>query len=103
MSGSIFRCVSLGRAICRTLGNDGVAVIATDISQSGLDETVELAMRDRAEIEAKLMDVTDSSMVKETIEGIEQIDILMNCAGWDALMPFITGRTLSVSGGLTMM
>ncbi|HIG43108.1 MAG: SDR family oxidoreductase [bacterium] len=79
----------IGRAICRSLGKDGTFVIATDVSQAGLDETVSLALADGVEIESKLMDVTDSKMVIQTIEGIEQIDIAVNCAGWDSLMPFL--------------
>lgn len=79
----------IGRAICRSLGKDGTFVIATDVSQEGLDETVGLALADGAEIESKLMDVTDSKMVMQTIEGIEQIDIAVNCAGWDSLKPFL--------------
>jgi 2-hydroxycyclohexanecarboxyl-CoA dehydrogenase len=35
------------------------------------------------------MDVTDSEMVRQTINGVGQIDILVNCAGWDSLMPFL--------------
>ncbi len=79
----------IGRAICRSLGKDGTFVIATDVSQAGLDETVSLALADGVEIESKLMDVTDSKMVIQIIEGIEQIDIAVNCAGWDSLMPFL--------------
>jgi len=79
----------IGRAICLALGSDGVSVIATDITQDGLDETVRLATADASQCAAALMDVTDSEMVRQTIEDIGQVDILVNCAGWDSLMPFL--------------
>ena len=79
----------IGRAICLALGSKGVLVIATDISSDGLEETVKLATEESSRCEARMMDVTDSEMVKQTIEEIGQIDILVNCAGWDSLMPFL--------------
>jgi 2-hydroxycyclohexanecarboxyl-CoA dehydrogenase len=79
----------IGRAICQSLGSDGIAVVATDISQAGLDETVRLVTSDGAQCESKLMDVTDSDDVKQTVTETGEIDILVNCAGWDALMPFL--------------
>ena len=76
----------IGRAICHSLIDDGMYVIATDISQTGLDETVSIAP---GQCEAKLLDVTNSDMVREAVVSIDHLDILVNCAGWDSLMPFL--------------
>ena len=79
----------IGRAICLSLGATGIFVNATDVSKEGLEETVNLASSAGSSCTAALMDVTDSDMVKQTISDIGQIDILVNCAGWDSLMPFL--------------
>ena len=83
----------IGQAICQSLAADGVLVMATDISQQGLDETVRLSTSGSQRCEARIMDVTDSEQVKQTIAKVEsqlgQVDILVNCAGWDSLMPFL--------------
>ena len=76
----------IGRAICHSLIDDGMYVIATDISQTGLDETVSIAP---GQCEAKLLDVTNSDMVREAVASIDHLDILVNCAGWDSLMPYL--------------
>ena len=79
----------IGRAICQSLGKSAASVIATDISEQGLTETLALVVNEGGECTSTLLDVTDSDMVSKTVADIGQIDILVNCAGWDSLMPFL--------------
>ena len=71
----------IGRAICLALGSKGVSVVATDISRNSLEETVNLATADGSRCKAKLMDVTNSGMVRQTIEEIGQIDVAAGYSG----------------------
>ncbi len=79
----------IGRAICQSLGKNDVFVVATDISEQGVKETEALVVGTGGKCASTILDVTDSDMVRKTVADVDRIDILVNCAGWDSLMPFL--------------
>jgi len=83
----------IGQAISQNLAADGLLVMATDISQTGLDATVKLSTEGGGRCVARMMDVTRTDLVSQTVADIiselGRIDVLVNCAGWDSLMPFL--------------
>ena len=64
----------IGRAISDALAADGVRVAACDVTE-GPDIVP--------------MDVTDSDSVRAAVEQVGAVDVLVNCAGWDELHPFL--------------
>jgi len=83
----------IGRAISRSLGNSGHLVIVTDIDADGAESTRREIVSGNGKAVAVTMDVTSPDSVASTIAGIIDehagIHVLVNCAGWDALMPFV--------------
>lgn len=82
----------IGRAVSLALADAGYRIAATDIDPAAADGTLELAGGDE-DRRSFAMDVTDSDQVRQVIAHIAQdmgrIEILVNCAGWDSLMPFM--------------
>jgi 2-hydroxycyclohexanecarboxyl-CoA dehydrogenase len=79
----------IGQAISISMAAAGHHVVATDISSSGLEKTLDLVS---GSVESRILDVTSSSAVASVISDIGNtrgIDILVNCAGWDRLQPFL--------------
>lgn len=78
----------IGSAIARAFAGDGAAVAVCDINLSGAEALA-------AEIGglAVEMDVTDTSSVRagvaKVIQELGGIDVLVNSAGWDKVMPFV--------------
>ena len=82
----------IGRAVTLSLAAAGHSVIATDIDLTAADETLQ-SIPGNNDCHAYKMDVTDSTAVGEVVSCIEKnagaVEILVNCAGWDSLMPFV--------------
>lgn len=78
----------IGGAICRGLAADGRAVAVADLSR----EAAEKVAADIDGIGVPL-DVTDpdsvASAIAETTEKLGAPEIVVNCAGWDELKPFL--------------
>lgn len=74
----------IGGAICRHLAEAGHAVLVADLQ---LDRAEAVA----AEIDglAVELDVTDPSSCTAAVAAHDRVDILVNCAGWDELKPFL--------------
>lgn len=78
----------IGGAVCRALVADGCRVAVADLSvehaQPVADEVgglaVALDVRDPASVDAA---------VSGAVDGLGPIDVLVNCAGWDELRPFL--------------
>jgi len=72
----------IGRSICIELSRSGACVIATDIAQSDLDETVTLCGDNSVAVS---LDVTSESqwqeVISSTLDEHGRIDILVNNAG----------------------
>ena len=81
----------IGRAISLALVETH-HVAMTDLSVEGLAATAEEMPADASHSSTEL-DVTDSERVGKIIGELESalgsIDVLVNCAGWDELMPFL--------------
>lgn len=83
----------IGRAIVEALARDGASVAAADLLGEEAEQTA-AAVRDRGgTATAAMMDVTSSASVNEAVEHVSAtlgpVDILVNCAGWDVLLPFV--------------
>jgi len=62
----------IGAAICRRLEADGLEVVATDLK--GAD---------------RVLDITDPAAAAALAEELGPVDVLVNNAGWDRVMPFL--------------
>lgn len=79
----------MGAAIARRLDEAGNRVVVADI-QVDLGETVAASLQNGIFVE---MDLSQATAVSEAAEWVLQevgtIDILVNCAGFDVVMPFL--------------
>ena len=66
----------IGAAVSGVLASAGWQVIAASISQHEIDE-----FTGPADIDLRLLDVTDNSSVNTLFSGLEKLDALVNCAG----------------------
>ena len=74
----------IGGAICRALAQDGCRVVVADL-------ITEHAQKVAAEAEgvAVALDVRDPASVEAAAATAGDVDVLVNCAGWDELVPFL--------------
>jgi hypothetical protein len=83
----------IGRATARTLAEAGAQVTASDVNVAGLDETIAQIKAAGGTAEARQLDVTDPAAIKVTAEAVTAdhgaMDVLVNVAGWDKIMPFM--------------
>lgn len=83
----------IGREICLGLARDGRKVAVADFRPEEAQKTVELVSELGAVALAVPMDVADSDSVAtgllQVIDELGPIEILVNCAGWDDLKPFL--------------
>ena len=77
----------LGAAICRTMAEDGAKVIAVDVNESKLQNTVKEIINSGGNIKSYSMNVGDEKNVEEVINQIikeyGKIDAVINNAGID--------------------
>ena len=82
----------IGREICLGLARKGRKVAVADINLAGAQETQAMTTEAGATALAVQMDVSDSDAVHvgllEVIDELGPVEVLVNCAGWDELMPF---------------
>ena len=82
----------IGREICLGLARNGRKVAVADINLAGAQETQAMMTEAGATALAVQMDVSDSDAVHvgllEVIDELGPVEVLVNCAGWDELMPF---------------
>jgi 2-hydroxycyclohexanecarboxyl-CoA dehydrogenase len=74
----------IGGAICRALAENGLRVVVADV-------ITEHAQKVAAEIDgaAVALDVRDPASVEAAAATAGDVDVLVNCAGWDELVPFL--------------
>ncbi|HET6507898.1 MAG TPA: SDR family NAD(P)-dependent oxidoreductase [Baekduia sp.] len=83
----------IGRAIAAGLATDGFQVVIVDLRQAEAEETVSAIEEGGGVALAVEADVADSASVEAAVRAAEErfghVDVLVNCAGWDDLMPFM--------------
>jgi 2-hydroxycyclohexanecarboxyl-CoA dehydrogenase len=83
----------IGRAIVDALAQDGCAVAVADVRPDGADEAAAAVNAAGGRAIGIAMDVCDAGEVGAAVEaataGLGPIAILVNCAGWDDLRPFL--------------
>jgi 2-hydroxycyclohexanecarboxyl-CoA dehydrogenase len=83
----------IGRAIGLALAADQRAVAVADINEDDAVETASLIVSGGGRARAVRLDVTDAGSVRSGIEGaraeLGPIEIVVNNAGWDELVPFL--------------
>lgn len=84
----------IGRAIAGMFAEQGADVMIGDFRiEDAQIAAGEISLSTGRRIEAMRADVTDFEQVKklvgETIRRFDKIDVLVNSAGWDRLMPFV--------------
>ena len=84
----------IGRATALALGLEGARVAIADIAAENArqvrDEVAESGFSSAIACPVDLTKRTEvEQMVKTVLEEFGQIDILVNCAGWDRLEPFV--------------
>lgn len=83
----------IGRAICLALAEVGRQVVVADLDRGGAEETVRLISDADGQAVSVSMDVTSAESIHlgrlEAVDRFGPIEILVNSAGWDVLMPFL--------------
>jgi len=83
----------IGREICMALAGDGRRIAVADINFAGALATAEAIDAGGGIAVAVAMDITSTDSVTsghiEVVDELGPIEILVNCAGWDELMPFL--------------
>ncbi|MDR7555860.1 MAG: SDR family NAD(P)-dependent oxidoreductase [Armatimonadota bacterium] len=83
----------IGRAVCLALAREGTRVAVADINAPGAATVADEIRAAGGEELAVAMDVTSRASVAAGIEQVlaawGQIDLLVNAAGWDRIMPFV--------------
>ncbi len=78
----------IGKAVAEAFATEGARVAVADIDEAGA-----ASVAGSIEGLAVAMDVSDPSMVQsgvgEVLAAFGRIDILVNVAGWDRIMPFV--------------
>jgi NAD(P)-dependent dehydrogenase (short-subunit alcohol dehydrogenase family) len=79
----------LGEGCAIALADAGANVVLVSRTQDELDAVAEAIAGRGGKARSMVCDVTDAAQVKERIEGLERIDILMNNAGANIPEPFV--------------
>lgn len=83
----------IGRAICLRLANEGARVFAADVNVAGAQQTASDIRQSDGLATAIELDVTDFKAVGNVVATIRSsnspLDVLINCAGWDRMEPFM--------------
>ena len=84
----------IGREICVGLAAAGRNVAVADLNLDGALETASLISATGGTAIAVHMDVADSDAVQggilQVLDELGPPEVLVNCAGWDELMPFLS-------------
>ncbi len=83
----------IGRATCLALAAQGARVAVADVNLPGADQVAEEVRRRDRQARAVHVDVTDRGQVargvQEVLDAWGQVDVLVNAAGWDRIVPFL--------------
>jgi 2-hydroxycyclohexanecarboxyl-CoA dehydrogenase len=82
----------IGAAVARGFGQDGYAVVAADIDAQAAESTAAQISAGGGHAYALTVDVADTvsvqHLVTDVLTDLGQPSVLVNCAGWDDIMPF---------------
>jgi 2-hydroxycyclohexanecarboxyl-CoA dehydrogenase len=83
----------IGKAIAKTLAMQGAQVAIADLDQAKALETADELNKDNKTAMAVHTDITDLDSVKQAVAQIKEqlgtVDVLVNNAGWDRMIPFV--------------
>lgn len=83
----------IGRQICLGLAADGRKVAAADINSDGAAETAAQVIAAGGSAIGVTMDISNTDSVHDgclqIADELGPVEIIVNCAGWDDLMPFL--------------
>lgn len=84
----------IGRAVVQAFAETGADVVIGDLRYADANDTaLEISETSRRRVVAVHTDVTKREDVEklrdETLRLFGKIDVLVNCAGWDRLLPFL--------------
>jgi 2-hydroxycyclohexanecarboxyl-CoA dehydrogenase len=83
----------IGRAVCLRFAAEGARVAVADIDTAGAEQTANTIRAAGTEARTTRMDVTDYEAVCAAVREIRascgSVDVLVNCAGWDRMEPFV--------------
>lgn len=83
----------IGREICKGLAADGRRVAVADLNAEGAAVTTAMITEAGGTALAVEMDVANSESVAQglfqVIDELGPVEVLVNCAGWDVLKPFL--------------
>ncbi|MDR7416783.1 MAG: SDR family NAD(P)-dependent oxidoreductase [Armatimonadota bacterium] len=83
----------IGRATCLGFAAGGARVAVADVNREGAEAVAEEIRRADGQALAVPMDVTDRASVvsgfQRVLETWGRVDILVNAAGWDRIVPFL--------------
>jgi 2-hydroxycyclohexanecarboxyl-CoA dehydrogenase len=84
----------IGRAVVQAFAEAGAEVVIADLRSAEANDTaMKISETSRRRVVAFQTDVTKREDVEklrdETLRTFGKIDVLVNCAGWDRLLPFL--------------
>lgn len=83
----------IGREICLALASAGHRIAVADIRAAEAEETATAIRVHAGTAVAVSMDVTATESVRrgvqQTVDELGPVEVLINCAGWDELKPFV--------------
>ncbi|MER3456345.1 MAG: 2-hydroxycyclohexanecarboxyl-CoA dehydrogenase [candidate division GAL15 bacterium] len=83
----------IGRATCLALAARGAQVAVADVNAEGAQQVAKEIRRQDREALAVAMDVTNRASVargvQEVLDAWGRVDVLINAAGWDRIVPFL--------------
>jgi 2-hydroxycyclohexanecarboxyl-CoA dehydrogenase len=83
----------IGRAVAARLASDGAEVVVTDLDGAAAEKVAGAVTANGGRATALAMDVTDFAAVRRAFAAARDsagpVDILVNCAGWDRMEPFL--------------
>ena len=82
----------IGREIARRFAEEGAEVAVFDMNGTGASETVKMIEDAGGKATAHVVDITDRAAVDAAVREAEKggpINILVNNAGWDKIVPFL--------------
>jgi len=79
----------IGRAVALALAGAGAELVLVSRTQSELDQVADEIKRTGGKAKGLVLDVTRSEAVRETIGGLDRLDILVNTAGVNRRRTFL--------------